>query len=662
MKKTIKFFGILAILAVIIFSMAACGDGTENDNDGGSLEGESPFEGTWNETEQIDWVLHLIVTGSSWKLSYLDYPSLSWEGTFTRSGNTAVISGDLSGTAIVSGNSLTLDINNWEGIIVFTRDGSSSGNGGNGIKIPSTPTGVSATTLSSSSIQISWNAVSGATSYRVYRSTSASGTFNQVGNPTSTPFTDAGLSANTTYWYRVSATNSAGESSQSDVVSATTQSSGGGITMPSTPTGVSATALSSSSIQISWNAVSGAISYRVYRSTSASGTFNQVDNPTSTSFTDAGLSASTMYWYRVSAINSAGESSQSDVVSATTQSSGGGITMPSTPTGVSATALSSSSIQVSWYAVSGAISYRVYRSTSASGTFNQVGNPTSTSFTDTGLSASATYWYRVSAINSAGEGNNSTAVSATTQSGITIPSAPTGVTATAQSSSSIQVSWYAVSGATSYSVEVRTTSTGTWSYLTTVSGNSYTHTGLSANTQRWYRVFAINSAGTSSASLIVNATTSQAVFGLQEAHSAFLQAGGSTYSSVFPIGNFTWNASSSILSYTSSPPGTGSSGVRGFEATTGSPASSMLFFIEMEVVFNASRQITTVRHRYVITYAFGITGLNPSSPTSTNPHRTSWYNNPTIGDSIIVPGVVLTRNIGQTTTLPFINGTWRRTN
>jgi hypothetical protein len=92
--------------------------------------------------------------------------------------------------------------------------------------------------------------------------------------------------------------------------------------------------------------------------------------------------------------------------------------------------------------------------------------------------------------------------------GTSIPSAPTGVTATAQSASSIQVSWSAVSGATSYRVEVRTTSTGSWSTLTTVTGTSHTHTGLSASTQRWYRIFAINSAGTSSASNIVNATTS----------------------------------------------------------------------------------------------------------------------------------------------------------
>ena len=101
----------------------------------------------------------------------------------------------------------------------------------------------------------------------------------------------------------------------------------------------------------------------------------------------------------------------------------------------------------------------------------------------------------------------SAAVGPVTAAGGNRPSAPIDVTATAQSTSSIQISWRSVTEGTSYNIEVRTTETGTWSSLTTVSGTSYTHTGLSANTQRWYRVFAINSDGTSSASSTVQATT-----------------------------------------------------------------------------------------------------------------------------------------------------------
>jgi len=93
---------------------------------------------------------------------------------------------------------------------------------------PSAPTGVSANATSSSSITISWNAVSGATSYTVYRSTSRSGSFSSVGTTSSTSFTNTGLSANTTYYYKVTASNSYGTSGYSSTVSAKTQSGGSG--------------------------------------------------------------------------------------------------------------------------------------------------------------------------------------------------------------------------------------------------------------------------------------------------------------------------------------------------------------------------------------------------------------------------------------------------
>ena len=99
--------------------------------------------------------------------------------------------------------------------------GSSSGNP------PAAPTSVTATAVSSSSINISWNASSGATSYTVYRSTSSNGTYSSVGTTSSTSFTNTGLSANTTYYYKVTASNSYGTSGYSATVSATTQSDGG---------------------------------------------------------------------------------------------------------------------------------------------------------------------------------------------------------------------------------------------------------------------------------------------------------------------------------------------------------------------------------------------------------------------------------------------------
>ncbi len=90
---------------------------------------------------------------------------------------------------------------------------------------PAAPTGLTATAVSSSQINLSWNASSGATSYTVYRATSSGGTYTSIGTTSSTSYSNTGLSAGTTYYYRVAASNAGGTSAQSNTASATTQSS-----------------------------------------------------------------------------------------------------------------------------------------------------------------------------------------------------------------------------------------------------------------------------------------------------------------------------------------------------------------------------------------------------------------------------------------------------
>jgi hypothetical protein len=179
---------------------------------------------------------------------------------------------------------------------------------------PSTPTNVKAT-AGNTTATVTWNAVSGAASYSVYRGTSPGAeraTAWKTGI-TGLLFTNTGLTNGTTYYYKVTAVNSAGESPKSAEVSVTPTSGA-----PAAPTGVVATA-GNTTATITWNAVSGATSYSVYRGTSpgAERATAWKTGITKLLFTNTGLTNGTTYYYKVTAVNTAGESPMSTEVHAT---------------------------------------------------------------------------------------------------------------------------------------------------------------------------------------------------------------------------------------------------------------------------------------------------------------------------------------------------------
>jgi hypothetical protein len=219
------------------------------------------------------------------------------------------------------------------------NNGNTGGNGndntgGGTTATPDIPTGVKATALSSTKIQITWDAVSGATSYKIYSPEEAgsSSGFVELDTSTTNSYTNNDVQANQTWYYKVSAVNGAGESAQSLAVSTKTPASdesggnsgGGGTTIskPGTPTNIKATVLSSTKIQITWNAVSGATSYKIYSPEEAgsSSGFVELDTSTTSSYTDAVVRPGQTWYYKVSAVNSAGESILSSYVYATTPS------------------------------------------------------------------------------------------------------------------------------------------------------------------------------------------------------------------------------------------------------------------------------------------------------------------------------------------------------
>jgi fibronectin type 3 domain-containing protein len=187
--------------------------------------------------------------------------------------------------------------------------GGGGGGGGGGQTAPAAPTGLQAT-AGNAQVSLTWNASSGASSYNVKRSTTSGGPYTTIASPTATNYTDTGLTNGTTYYYVVSAVNSAGESANSAQVNATPSAP------PAAPTGLQATA-GNAQVSLTWNASSGASSYNVKRSTTSGGPYTTIASPTATNYTDTGVTNGTTYYYVVSAVNSAGESPNSTEVSAT---------------------------------------------------------------------------------------------------------------------------------------------------------------------------------------------------------------------------------------------------------------------------------------------------------------------------------------------------------
>jgi hypothetical protein len=106
----------------------------------------------------------------------------------------------------------------------------SAGESANSVEVNATPTAVAnppaapsglQATGSDAQVSLNWTASAGATSYYVKRGTTSGGPYNQVAAPTVTSFTDTGLTNGTTYYYVVSALNTAGESANSSPASAT---------------------------------------------------------------------------------------------------------------------------------------------------------------------------------------------------------------------------------------------------------------------------------------------------------------------------------------------------------------------------------------------------------------------------------------------------------
>ncbi|HEY0547005.1 MAG TPA: fibronectin type III domain-containing protein [Pyrinomonadaceae bacterium] len=295
-----------------------------------------------------------------------------------------------------------------------------------------TPASLAASVVSSSQINLSWTGNSGNSNIQGYtiayatNSSFSGAVYQYVNGAGATSFNNTGLYAGMTYYYKIKAegTSDAYDSAFTAYITATTTG-----TAPNAPSGLSASAVSSSQINLSWTDNSNnETGFEIKRATDSGFTQNViwVGNIQGTTYSNTGLSPSTTYYYKVRAEGATQDSVYSSSVSATTNQS---VEPPPTaPSGLSATAVSGTLVNLSWTDNSNnETGFEIKRATDSGFTQNVVwiGNIQGTTYANTGLNPSTTYYYMVRAEGVGGKSAYSASMSVTT--GVTPPPPPTGV-------------------------------------------------------------------------------------------------------------------------------------------------------------------------------------------------------------------------------------------
>ncbi|NJK93725.1 MAG: hypothetical protein HC905_01300 [Bacteroidales bacterium] len=373
------------------------------------------------------------------------------------------------------------------------------------VPIPGAPVAQPATNITSTSFKANWDALVGATNYRLDVSLTNDFLTRITGlddlSVTGTSFNITGLTGGTTYYYRVRGENIAGEGENSPIIST--------LTIPKAPVLSATTGVTATGFTANWAASTGATKYFFDLSTLANfttfvGLHENEDIGNVTTLAVSGLSPGNTYYYRIRAVNASGISENSEIKTLST--------IAGAPVANAATLITATSFQANWTTVTGAIKYRLDVALDANFTsmvpgYNNLDAGLVLTYNISGLQGGTTYYYRLRAENGSGAGPSSSSITV-----LTLPAAPVAALATLAKSSSFQANWAASTGATKYRIDVSTTNTFSplitgFSNLDVGNVTTISVTGLTYSTTYYYRVRAENTQGVSLNSNIITIAT-----------------------------------------------------------------------------------------------------------------------------------------------------------
>jgi phosphodiesterase/alkaline phosphatase D-like protein len=383
------------------------------------------------------------------------------------------------------------------------------------VATPPPPVATTGTNVTQVSFTANWNASAGATTYLFDVATDTNFTsilpaYNNLNAGNVLTLDITGLTAGTKYFYRVRGRNVGGTSVSSNTISVTTV-----VPAPPAPVAAAGTNATQVSFTANWNASAGATTYLIDVATDTNfvslvpgyGNLN-VGNVLTRNIT--GLSAQTMYFYRVRGSNAGGTSGSSGTISVTTV-----VATPPAPVATAALNIGQTSFTATWNASAGATTYLLDVATDTNFTsmlpaYNNVNAGSVLTQNVTGLAAGTKYFYRVRGSNVGGTSGSSNSISVTTV--VATPPAPVATAASTIGPTSFTANWNPSVGATAYLFDVATDTNFTSilpAYSNLNAGNVVTQnvTGLAPATRYFYRVRGSNVGGTSGNSNIISLTT-----------------------------------------------------------------------------------------------------------------------------------------------------------
>jgi RHS repeat-associated protein len=353
--------------------------------------------------------------------------------------------------------------------------------------VPLPPVGLSATAISGTQVNLTWiDQADNEDGFKIEQRTGTDFTEIATVGPNEFTYSNTGLTAGTSYTYRVRAYNIGGSSPYSDVLVVTTP------TVPLSPTSLLAKAISGTQVDLTWtDNANNEVGFKIEQKT-GTGDFTEIAavGANAVTYSNTGLTTGTSYTYRVTAYNAEGNSSYSNEVIGTPPF------VPSDPTSLTATAISGTRVDLTWTDnANNEDGFYIERRVDG-GEYVRIKTigPDITNFSDNEAPEGAWCIYRVFAFNVTGVSNNYASIQVYTP-----PLAPTDLTARLLTSTQIVLSWTDNSSRESNYLIERKTENGSYSFISSVNSNIHGYTdNVTKGVKYTYRVQAFTSSARSS--------------------------------------------------------------------------------------------------------------------------------------------------------------------